>query len=87
LEWAEEPKRLHAENRKRLIEQLAYELGPMNLEGKLQNFRDAGSTPFSIIAYHNSLFCQSSMPSFIVGSCALGEAIFNHLILDLRAFF
>jgi hypothetical protein len=26
-QWAEEPKRLHAENRKRLIEHLAYELG------------------------------------------------------------
>jgi hypothetical protein len=92
--WDEVPKKLHAENRQRLLQHLQYELGPMNFESKVQNFKDAGSTPFSIIAYHNDLFYQVKYafihgyyyPS-LVGSCALGERILNHLILDLRDFF
>ena len=89
--WDEVPKRLHQENRKRLIASLHQELGAIHFERKLKNFKDAGFSPFSIIAYHNNLY-QQLRYAFIMGfyypalvsACALGERILNHLMIDLR---
>lgn len=92
--WEEAPKRLHLENREKLIQSLKIELGENNFEEKIKNFRDAGMAPFSIVSYHNGLYHQARY-AFIQGlyypsltaACALGERILNHLILDLRDYY
>jgi len=90
-EWEEGVRKLHEENYVRLIAGLKIELGTHNFEEKLTNFKELGPAPFSIIGYHNEFFRQCRY-SFIHGfyypaltsACALGERIFNHIILDLR---
>ncbi|SEN70000.1 hypothetical protein SAMN05192583_3353 [Sphingomonas gellani] len=89
--WDEEPRRLHLENRERVRAGLAREFGEYCLDAKIADFVAIGSKPFSVVRYHNSFFDQVRR-SFVVGSyypallgaCALGERILNHLILDLR---
>ena len=89
--WEESAKKLHFENRATLIEELRVEFGELNFEQKLQNFKDLGQSPLSIISHHNILYKQAQ-DAFIYGfyypaltsACALGERVFNHLILDLR---
>lgn len=89
--WDELPRKLHLENRESLLKVLEHELGPADFDEKVVNFKDAGAAPFSIVAHHNILFHQVRYafiqgyyyPS-LVASCALGERILNHLILDLR---
>ena len=91
VHWQECVKKLHFENQAKLIEELKAELGELNFEQKLQNFKDSGQSPFSIISHHNILYIQARY-AFIYGfyypaltsACALGERVFNHLILDLR---
>lgn len=93
-DWDEQVRTLHEENRSKIINQLRSELGLTDFEEKLKNFRDVGSSPFSIISYHNGLYRQARY-AFIYGlyypalvaACALGERILNHLILDLRSDF
>lgn len=89
--WDEGVKKLWSENKKSLEESLASEFGFRNKELKLQNFKDLGPAPLSIIAFHNKFFRQIRT-SFVIGSyypaltgaCALGERILNYLILTLR---
>jgi len=57
--WHEEPKKNHLEGRERLIESLKVELGEYEFETKLENFKDAGMAPFSIVSYHNFLYRQA----------------------------
>ena len=90
-EWVQEAIDLHLQNRARLIESLKVELGEHDFEAKLQNFRELGTLPFSIIAHHNYLFIQARYAFIhgfyypaLTGACALGERILNHLVLDLR---
>lgn len=90
-QWDEQPRKLHLESRESLLKVLAHELGPMGFNEKVDNFRDAGLAPFSVIAHHNLLFREvrySFIHGFyypsLVAACALGERILNHLILDLR---
>jgi hypothetical protein len=92
--WTEEVRRLHLENRERVKAELAQEFGRSQLEKKIENFVAMGSKPFSILAYHNQFFDQARRAFVIkayypalVGACALGERILNHLILDLRDFY
>ena len=90
-EWEEEPRRLHLQNRERVRAGLAREFGDDRLDKKIADFVAIGSKPFSVVGYHNVLFEQVRR-SFVVGAyypallgaCALGERILNHLILDLR---
>ncbi len=92
--WDEQVKQLHLQNREKLIAALKMELGEYNFDMKLQNFKDLGFSPFSIVAHHNALFHQARY-AFIHGyyypaltsACALGERILNHLFLDLRGSF
>ena len=92
--WEEEPRRLHLENRERTKAGLACEFGSDFLEEKIERFRAIGTKPFSVQSYHNQLFDQvrsafvigASYPA-LVGACALGERILNHLLIDLRHFF
>src|SRR6266851_822630 len=89
--WAEHVKELHRGNREKMIAGLAQEFGPAQFEAKLKNFMDLGPKYFSILAFHNKFFeqCRRAfvMGAYypaLTGACALGERIFNHLILLLR---
>ncbi|QIG92450.1 hypothetical protein [Bradyrhizobium sp. 6(2017)] len=90
--WTDQIKTLHRENKEKTIKGLELEFGLRHLETKIQNFRDLGNMPFSIVSYHNGFF-QQARNAFVAGSyypaatgaCALAERILNHLIIDLRA--
>jgi hypothetical protein len=89
--WVEEARRLHLESRERAKAGLAHEFGPDRLDRKIEDFVAIGVKPFSILAYHNHFFDQVRRAFVIgayypalVGACALGERILNHLTLDLR---
>lgn len=92
--WEDEPRRLHIENRERTKAGLAREFGTDYLEEKIKNFVDMKTKPFSVLAYHNAFFDQvrrafvvGAYYPALVGACALGERVLNHLILDLREFY
>jgi hypothetical protein len=92
--WTEDARRLHVQNRERVKASLAREFGEEDLDTKIKNFAAIGVKPFSVLAYHNSFFDQARRAFVIgayypalVGACALGERILNHLILDLRNFY
>jgi hypothetical protein len=89
--WEENVKALHRQNQARTVERLRREFGELNFDAKLQNFKDLGAKPFSVIAFHNRFYAQARS-SFV--SCqyypaltaigALGERVLNHLVLRLR---
>ncbi|WP_293383220.1 hypothetical protein [Phenylobacterium sp. SCN 70-31] len=92
--WSEETTRLHLENREKVRQGLAAHFGGQALERKVADFVAIKSKPFSVLAYHNQLFEQvrgafvlGAYYPALVGACALGERILNHLILDLRGAF
>ena len=90
-QWTEEVKALHRANQARIIEGLRREFGELNFDAKLQNFKDLGIKPFSVVAFHNRFYTQARS-AFV--SCeyypaltaigALGERVLNHLVLRLR---
>lgn len=89
--WDEESK----EGRIQLIEKqeeaVGHNFGYKHHDQKIQNLRELGNLPLSVISYHNILHRQAR-DAFVIGayypaltaSCALGERILNHLMLDLR---
>ncbi|MBP2443782.1 hypothetical protein [Rhizobium leguminosarum] len=89
--WEEQVRLLHLENRDRAIARLKEQYGVLHHDQIVQNLRDLGPKAFSLIAYHNR-FYHEAREAFVIGSyypalvatCALGERILNHLILDLR---
>lgn len=89
--WDEPVKRNHLEHRARAIERLKFEHGERNIDAVVQNTRDLGPKGMSLVTYHNAMHRQARS-AFVVGAyypalvatCALGERILNHLILDLR---
>lgn len=92
--WDDAAKAMHESNRERTRQRLAAEFGTDKLDDKIRNFIAIGSKPFSILAYHNRFFDQVRR-SFVIGTyypallgaCALGERILNHLVLDLRDYY
>jgi hypothetical protein len=93
-DWEPDVKRMHEENRDKSIERLKTEFGPLGIDQKIENFIAIDTKPFSVLAYHNDYFEQvrrsfviGSYYPALVGACALGERILNHLILDMRASF
>lgn len=67
------------------------EFGTIGGVNKIKRFKRMGVKPLSIIAHHNSLlnqirnaYIQGEFYPALTGTCALGERILNHLILDLR---
>lgn len=90
-DWDPKVKENHLQNRLEIIKSIEKEYGEMRLDEKIANFRDLGSKPVSIFAYHNA-FLHQIRNSFIIGAyypaltaaCALGERILNHLVLKLR---
>ncbi|WPO40615.1 hypothetical protein [Tardiphaga sp. 42S5] len=89
--WEENIKKQHRDNQASIFASIRQEYGSDRFEHKLENFKDFGYVPMSIVSYHN-LFFHQVRRAFIVesyypaltGACALGERILNHLILDLR---
>lgn len=93
-DWEENVKELWLSNQAKAREGLAWEFGEKYADAKIENFIAIGSKPFSTQAHHNSFFHQvresfviGSYYPALVGACALGERILNHLIIDLRHFF
>lgn len=89
--WDEQVKRLHMQNRERLLEALKQEFGDRDFERKLKDFKDLGPAPFSLVSYHNRFFSEvrkafafGSYYPALTGACALGERILNHMVLALR---
>jgi hypothetical protein len=79
------------ESKARMVAQLRQDFGELHADRKVRDFTDMGVKPFSIIAYHNALFEQVRIAftsgayyPALVGACALGERILNHLVIDLR---
>jgi hypothetical protein len=78
----------------RLRVSISAEFGERNVDQKVTDFIDIDTKPMSVLAYHNAFFAQVRS-SFVagayypalVGACALGERILNHLVIDMRPFF
>lgn len=89
--WEEGVKEHHRENKKKTIKWLLQFFGEFHSDMKIKNYIDLGVKPLSVLTFHNKFFEQIRI-SFImggyypalVGVCALGERILNHLILALR---
>lgn len=90
-DWEPRIRAQHWTNRLHVLEWLKHEFGADNLGEKVAEFGALGPEPFSVIAYHNVFFRQVRR-SFVIGShypalvgcCALGERILNHLIHEFR---
>ncbi len=54
--WEEKSKVMWRENKVRIIDGLRRTFGELDIDRKVQDFTDMGAKPFSIIAYHNTLF-------------------------------
>lgn len=70
---------------------LLAEHGTVDGEAKIANYRAMGPAPWSIVHQHNevlaqvrSAFTHGDFYPALVGACALGERIFNDLLLELR---
>jgi hypothetical protein len=93
-DWEEPIKENWRRNKAVILEWVIASFGASDIERKVQDLKDMGSKPFSMIAHHNVLFedvrtafVSGAYYSALVGACALGERILNHLILDLRESF
>jgi hypothetical protein len=81
-------------NKNQILSFLKSKYGEYNFNSKVQNYIAIDSKPFSVIAYHNK-FLEQIRNAFVIGSyytsltatCALGERILNHLIINLREHF
>ena len=90
----DEVRRLFIDGRERVKLTLADDFGPKDIEQKVENFIAIGTRPWSIVGYHN-FFHHQIRRAFIIGAyypallgaCALGERILNHLVLDLREYY
>jgi hypothetical protein len=92
--WDEENKALWLKNKANVREGLKTEFGELGIDAKIENFMAIDSKPFSTLSYHNRFFHQVRQAYVIgayypalVGACALGERILNHMIIDLREFY
>jgi len=81
-------------SKKDIRDSLVREYGEYAIEEKVGNFVAIDTKPFSTLAYHNQFFDQVRRAFVIgayypalVGACAMGERILNHLLLDLRGFY
>ncbi len=89
--WEEKIKEQWRINKTNIKEGLLAEYGALNSDEKIDNFIALDAYPISIIAFHNNFLRQiqstyviGSYYPALIGSCALGERILNHLILRLR---
>ncbi|WP_155006423.1 hypothetical protein [Sphingomonas hengshuiensis] len=93
-DWEPERLEMHRLNQASHRESMIHEFGEHSIDAKIENFIAIGTKPFSVLSYHNA-FNQQVRSAFVmgyyypalVGACALGERILNHLILDMRDYF
>lgn len=92
--WADQVKELHIANQARMKEVLTRQFGEHAIDLKIDNFRVIDTKPMSVLSYHNEFFEQvrnafvmGQYYPALVGACALGERILNHLVLDMRPYF
>ena len=90
-EWDDKVKELHRRNQAQVEAELIANYGASRSDRKEENFIALGPKPFSVLAFHNKFFEQIriafTMGAYfpaLTGTCALGERILNHLILNLR---
>lgn len=92
--WEPHVQEGHRKNKEQVTQEMIQKYGRSHIETKIQNLIDLGSSPFSVLAFHNK-FLRQIRNSYITGSyypaltgaCALGERILNYLLLTLRGFY
>lgn len=90
-DWEPHVQALWKNNQMLLRQGLVSRYGEASRERKEQDFLGLGTSPFSVIAFHNK-FYQQTRHAFIIGAyypaltgvCALGERVLNHLVRTLR---
>jgi len=92
--WEPHVKEMHERSKASARDAMIQEFGEVAIEAKVENFLAIDTKPFSVLAHHNALFHQvrqafviGSYYPALVGACALGERILNHLVIDLRESF
>lgn len=92
--WEPERIEMHRQDQASLRESMIREFGAFSIDAKIENFIAIQTKPLSILSYHNafnhqvrSAFVMGNYYPALVGACALGERILNHLILDVRDYF
>jgi len=93
-DWEPRVREQHATNKAQVRAGLIEQYGGSDAEVKLQNFVEIGTIPFSVLAFHNR-FLEQARDAFVVGAyypclvgcCALGERVLNHLVLALRHYY
>jgi hypothetical protein len=90
-DWDQDVRTLWEENHEQVRAGLIHELGPLNAEDKLDNYRAMGPAPWSVVFGHTvllrqirSAFAHGDYFPALVGACALGERILHQLIHALR---
>ncbi len=92
--WSPEQQEMHSRNLESARRGLIAEFGEWDIDRKVADFIAIDTKPMSVLAYHNQFFEQirkafvlGSYYPALVGACALGERILNHMVLDMRPFF
>lgn len=90
-DWGQRERELQTANTSAIRMELLAELGTTNGEAKIENYRKLGVSPFTIIGSHRlhlsqvrSAYAHGDFYPALVGAGALGERIYNDLILTLR---
>ena len=93
-DWGPERLEMHRQNQDNYRKGMIHEFGERSIDAKIENFIAIGTKPFSVLSYHNAFnhqvrgaFVMGDYYPALVGACALGERILNHLILDMRDHF
>jgi hypothetical protein len=92
--WEPAVQEMHRDNRERTRLGLIQQFGEHAIELKIENFIAIETKPMSVLAYHNAFyeqvrraFVMADYYPALVGACALGERILNHLMIDMRGWF
>ncbi len=90
-EWDFEIKTMWEEGKAGVRQELLAELGLINGDAKLDNYRAMGPAPWSVVFEHSALlrqvrssFAHGDFYPALVGTCALGERLLHQLVLALR---
>lgn len=91
-EWEPDIKAMWQANQAEVLRGLLAELGPVDGDHKLDNYRAMGPAPWSVVFEHSVLlrqvrtsFAHGEFYPALVGACALGERLLHELVLALRA--
>lgn len=93
-DWSPERVEMHRVNQAGYRQGMIQEFGEHAIDAKIENFVAIDTKPISVLSYHNAFnhqvrraFVMGDYYPALVGACALGERILNHLILDMRDHF